>query len=1051
MLEAPIQRGKLVTVIVLITCVLGIAAARLIPVQMIPDLDVRTISVVTQWAGATPQDIEKEILIEQERYLRNIPNLSRMESSAETGRASIELEFPFGVDINETLIEVSNALSQVPSYPLNVDEPSIRSSSFSQNAFMYFGVVPLKGNPLNLDVDMIRDFVEDNVRVRMERVSGVSEVELRGGAERQLQIHVDPERLAQRGLTLTDVRDAIRQCNRDTSAGDLDDGRQRFLIRTLGRFESEEELRDLIVARRGNADIRLRDVADIRLDHFEVRQISIVNGERSVSLAVKREPDSNVIDIKYAMLLVVEELREQVLAPNGLDMVIVGDDVRYVEASVASVVKNLMLGALLAALVLYLFLRTGRGTLIGLMGMPVCIIAAFLGLLIFGRTINVISLAGIAFAIGMTVDNTIVVLESIEQARRRGLPALRAAVEGVRDVWTAVLASSATTILVFAPVLLVREEAGQIYSDIAIAISVAIFASMLFALGVVPAACAHFGIGGDKGRAQTAPRLLDMSAWLIATRRRRGATLLTVVLVTLGGAWWLMPAAEYLPEGEEPKAFTTMTAPPGYSLSAMIEIQEEVRALLSRAIVAEPAAFDRGDLSVPALKYYSLRTSPGGLWVMSEPKREADLEAMMSSLTTLFESYQGMRAFSGRGSIISSSQGGTRAVNLDIAGPDMGTLYQTAQHAYRRAEALFEEPQIDSRPASLSLDQPLLQVRPRWSRLAEVGFTAESFGFSVASLSDGAFVDEYFVDDDKVDIFLYSSAGQEQTPDNLAGLPLLTPAGNVVPLNALADIVSTIDSDSLRRIDGRRTVTLSVIPPRSVALETAVGRIRGTLLPRMQAEGEIPAGVDISISGAADQLDATRESLSSNFLVAIALIYLLMVAIFAHWGFPLVILATVPLGMAGGLVGLVAVNGTGTLLQSLGLPAITQPFDMITMLGFIILLGTVVNNPILIVEETRRALHGRGLSVQEAVLHAVSTRLRPILMSTATTVFGLAPLVFLPGAGTELYRGVGVVVLTGILLSTGITLSFLPCLLVTLLGWRTGPAGAQALSQPPSR
>src|SRR6056297_418174 len=240
MLEAPINNGKLLSVLVLIVCVLGIAAARLIPVQMIPDLDVRTISVVTQWAGATPQDIEKEILVEQERYLRNIPNLARMESTAETGRASIEMEFPFGVNVNETLIEVANALSQVPAYPINVDQPSIQSSSFSQNAFMYFGVTPLPGNPLDLDIDMISDFVDDNVRMRMERVSGVSEVELSGGAERQLQIHVDAARLAQRGIGMTDVRDAVRQRNRDTSGGDLDDGRQRYLVRTVGRFESEQ-------------------------------------------------------------------------------------------------------------------------------------------------------------------------------------------------------------------------------------------------------------------------------------------------------------------------------------------------------------------------------------------------------------------------------------------------------------------------------------------------------------------------------------------------------------------------------------------------------------------------------------------------------------------------------------------------------------------------------------------------------------------------------------------------------------------------------------------
>jgi len=271
MLEAPIKNGKLLTVIVLIIVVLGLAAAQRIPVQMIPDLDVRTISVITGWPGATPQDIEKEILIEQERYLRSVPNLARMESLADTGQASIQLEFPFGVDVNETLIEVSNALSQVSNYPENVDQPRLYSSSFSENAFMYFAVTPLPGNPLALDMDMVTDFIDDDVRPRMERVPGVSEVQMRGGASRQIQIHVDPAKLAQRGLSLTDVRDAIRERNRDTSAGDLDDGKRRYFIRTMGRFKDVDSLKELILAHQNNTDIKLKDVADVSLDHYEVR------------------------------------------------------------------------------------------------------------------------------------------------------------------------------------------------------------------------------------------------------------------------------------------------------------------------------------------------------------------------------------------------------------------------------------------------------------------------------------------------------------------------------------------------------------------------------------------------------------------------------------------------------------------------------------------------------------------------------------------------------------------------------------------------------------
>ena len=341
----------------------------------------------------------------------------------------------------------------------------------------------------------------------------------------------------------------------------------------------------------------------------------------------------------------------------------------------------------------------------------------------------------------------------------------------------------------------------------------------------------------------------------------------------------------------------------------------------------------------------------------------------------------------------------------------------------------------------MSLDQPLIQIRPRWNRLAELGFDASDFGFAVAALSDGAFVDEFFMLDDKVDIFLFSGAGTNQTLQQLAQAPVLTPQGAVLPLNALADLVEVADSASLRRVDGRRTVTLYIIPPREVALETAVARVQDELVPQLQRAGDIASGVNLSISGAADQLDATKAALGGNFAIALLLIYLLLVAIFTHWGYPLFILATVPLGLAGGLVGLALINGLGDLLNLLGLPGISQPFDMITMLGFLILLGTVVNNPILIVDQSRKNLQQQGCDVIEAVTAAVATRLRPILMSTTTTIFGLAPLVFIPGAGTELYRGVGIIVLTGLLCSTIIALTFLPALLVTVMQWQQRRVG----------
>lgn len=1037
MLEAMLKRGTLMTVIVLIIAVLGTLAALRIPVQMIPDLEVRSISVETRWPGATPQDVEKEILIEQEEYLRSVPNLARMLSSASTGRADIDLEFPFGTDIDDALIQVSNALSQVPRYPENVDEPSLSSSSFSSNAFMYYRVVPLPGNPLSVDTDLMRDYIEDNVRTRMERVAGVSQVSVWGGAERQVQIIVDPQKLAQRGISLVQVRDAVRARNRDYSGGDVDTGKRRYLLRTMGRFDSVESLGELIIADRGDSLTRLRDVAEMRLDHSEIRGLSFSNGQPGLSLAVRREPGSNVIEIKRQMLPTVEEINRDVLEPVGLQMFLTSDDARYVEESIANVWQNLAIGALLACCVLYFFLRSLPATLIAVAGLPLCTVAAFIGLQLGDRTINVISLAGVAFAMGMTLDNTIVVLENIERLRRQGLSRFDAALAGVREVWPALLASTMTTVLVFAPVLFIAQEAGQLYSDVAIAISAAILTSMLVAISIVP------GLAAQVGLRSTADTTGKISAWvsrgigaIIANPLSRGVTVGGVLAVTLGLAWLLTPAAEYLPEGEEPKTFSVMIAPPGYSLQEMAVIGTELQEQLQPFVDQDPADYDSGASAVPAIRVLNMSISPGSLRIIAETKDPSQINALMDAIDERFRAYPGMRAFSSRGSIISSNDGGTRSVNLDISGPDLAQIYAVAEAAYQRAEQAFDGPRIGSNPSSLVLGQPLIQLRPRWDRLAEVGLSAQSLGYTVAALSDGAFVDEFLFNNDKIDIYLYGPELNAQSLSAIPDLPIYTPSGAILPLHALADIVETVDTETLRRVNGRRTVTLNVIAPRSVPLETAVQTVRTDVVRALFDEGLVPPGVSIDFSGASDQLDATRQALSGNFLVAIVLCYLILVAIFVHWGYPLLILTTVPLGIAGGIIGLALLN-----------LFVTQPFDMITMLGFLILVGTVVNNPILLVDQALRFRRDGEHGVIEAVTAAVQARLRPMLMSTTTTLFGLAPLVFIPGAGVELYRGVGAIVLFGLLFSLAVSLTFLPALLTSVLQFA---ATRKAATQSPA-
>lgn len=1043
MFEAMVKHGILIAVATLIVSVLGIVAAVKIPVQMIPDLDVRTVSIRTTWPGATPQDIEKEILIEQEEHLRSVPGLQRIVSSASFGRAEIELEFPFGINIDDILIEVLNALSRVPSYPNNVDEPRIYATSFSANSFMYFRVMPLPGNPRSLDMISMEDFIRDHVAARMETVPGVSEISVYGGATRQIQILVDPARLAERNLTVAQVRQAIQQRNRDISGGEIESGKRRYLLRTIGRFRDLEDLEKLIIDSRGDALIRLGEVAKIRLGHFEINRYSYTDGSPVIGMSVRRQAGSNVIDIKRAMMPEVAAINEEVLEPAGMQMRLVADDVGYVEASIFNVWTNLLIGAVLATVVMFLFLRSAKVTLIGVMGIPICTIAAFLGLLMAGRTINVISLAGVAFAIGMTLDNSIVVLESIELAWRRGLDRWQAAIEGVRKVWPAVLASTLTTVLVFVPIVFIVEEAGQLYSDVAIAISASIIASMLVAIAVIPAATAHaMRSSADRSFTVTGgwnERMIKGVEWLISKRTHQLGVIAAVIGICGAIILYLTPPAEYLPEGEEPKLFASMSPPTGYNLETMARIGEEIQQYFLPFLDHNPGQFDSGESEVPAMAYFNLSIQATSLRIIAEPKDPRHIKPLMDAIDRKYQTYVGMRSFVSRGSIITSNTGGTRSINLDISGPSLEPIYEVARRAERRAKEVFERPRVRADPASLTLSQPLVEIKPNWERLAETGMSNTDLGFTIAALTDGAFVDEFFLDDDKIDVYLYSSAGTRASLETLDRLPVYTPAKAVVPLASLARVEESVDTSNIRRVDGKRTVTLGIIPPDNIALETGLEIVRRDIVAHLQNSGAIPSNVKILISGASDQLQATRESLSANYLVALIIIYLILVAIFSHWGYPLLIMTTIPLGIASGLVGLWLLNQVGSWLPALGYPAVSQSFDMITMLGFLILMGTVVNNPILIVHQAMVNVREYNMAAQQAVRDAVAIRLRPIAMTTLTTVCGLAPLVLIPGEGTELYRGVGVVVLCGLVGTAIVTLTFLPALLMAVLFFKSTP------------
>ena len=1042
-----IENSVIVTVAMLIICLLGVVSMFNVPVQMIPDLDVRVIRVSTSWPGATPQDIEKEIIIEQEDYLGRVPSLERLTSTAETGHGRVELEFPSGIDINEALINVNNALSQVPGYPENVDEPTIVTRSFSDNSFLHYRAIPLPGNPKNIDMPLMLDFIEDHVVPAIERVPGVSEASTWGGRERQVKVYIDPVKLAERELSLIDVRNAIRARNRDVSGGDLDSGKRRYLLRTKGRFNSLVELQDMVIAQRGNAFIRLRDVGYAEMSGAEIRSYSYLNEQPNIGLGVRRELGSNVIETMDMVQAKVKELNNGLLKEKGFSLAMTSDDVGYVKNAISVVWQNLLIGAILATLVLFLFLRSWSATAVGAIGIPVCTIASFLGLLLCGRTINVISLAGVAFAIGMTLDNSIVVLENIYRHMAGGKPRLQATLDGVKEVWTAVLASTLTTVFVFIPIVFIKEEAGQLYSDIAIAVTASIVMSMVVAITVVPAACSRFLSPMAVDRPSRLNRIYRLGQYigdrimafvemLMHGSRRRVVLVAGVITVAIVIQYFLTPAAEYLPEGEESKVFVSLTAPPGYNVEEMHQIYKELNSYLLQFVNEDPKKFEQGQIDFPPLQYVYGRASSNRIFFLLHAVDMSQADALVDAISKKTAEIPGMKAFATRGSIFASNSGGTRSINVDISGSDLPQLFDAGFKAYVRANEIFENPRVRLDPSSLTMGQPFLEIHPDWERAAELGIDADDLGYTIWAYSDGAYVDEFFFGDDKIDMYLYSTQGGIENPDDINHIMLYSTRGGIVPLNAVASVEETVNTETIRRVDGSRTITLSIIPPADIPLETGVEIVERDLIQWMKDSGAAGGDTFMQLSGASDLLKATREALAGNFLVAVLIAYLLMVAIFSNWGYPLLIMTTVPIGISGGIVGLWLLNVVGSHLDLLGFSEVRQSFDMITMLGFLILIGTVVNNPILIVDRTVRNMQQAGMKPREAVLASTRERLRPIMMSMITTVCGLSPLVFNPGAGTELYRGLGAIVLFGLLFSSIITLSFMPSLLSLILEWR---------------
>lgn len=1015
-----IRRPVTVTVSVILLCLFGILSVLGLPIQLTPDITIPTISVRTDWPGATPVELETDVVERQEEALKSLPGLVTMKSEIRGNTATINLELEVGASLQEALVRVNNLLSQVPSYPDAVRNPIVATADSTGPPMVIMAIQDINGG----DVAQFGTFVKDKVQPLFERVPGVSSLRVSGGRDEEIHVDIDPTQLAARGLTVSQVAAALRAELRDLSGGDFTLGKRRYLVRTQVQPSEAADLANTVLAHTAaGTPIRLSDVGEVRQSLRKTDGIGILNGTPSISLLLFREAGSNVLEVTRQVHEVMARVQRDLLEAENLKIEVTSDQVGYIEGALDTVKDNLLIGAVLAILVLLLFLRSIAASAVVAIAIPVCIIGAALGMSLAGRTVNIVSLAGMAFAVGMVIDNSIVVLEAIDTWRARARTVAGASLAGAQEVWGALVASTFTTIAVFVPILTWQDEVGELLRDVAVAIAASVSISLIVSVIVVPSFSNVLLRSRASRETEEEMKVGPLAAFFGGIVRALIRNPLISMVFAIGAVVGIaslglsrIPPMEYLPVGNRDVVFGSIIPPPGYSVDEVLDIGHDLYSQLAPHINNDVGG-------EPNLKRMFFFGSPDNIFmgtVSNDKDRMGDVVQLVrkAQLTV-----PGSFSFAAQAALFGRSLGGGRAIEIELLSADQIGTTLFAQKVMGAIMGAIPKVQVRPIP-NLDYGAPEYHVRPDRARIHELGLNPADVGLVVDTYIDGAIIAELTQPGQpKRDVLLRAAGVRLDTPEQLADAPVPTPGGHFVPLSELATIQETLGPTIIQHIERQRGLILQVTPPDDLALESAVDILRDDIITPLLAEGDAPSDLSVNYSGTAGHLEDAQGRLGVALLLAMLISYLLLAALFESWLAPIAIMTSVPLAGTGGVLGLELVNRTIT----------NQPLDMMTALGFIILIGTVVNNAILVVDGALIRLR-EGQDLIRATVEAVQRRLRPIAMTTTTSLAGLMPLVVMPGSGSELYRGVGAVVLGGLSLATFLTIFVVPAAFCTL--WR---------------
>jgi multidrug efflux pump subunit AcrB len=995
-----------VAVGIAVTILFGIFALYNLPIQLFPDIDRPQIGIETDWRAETPREVESQLVQPEEDVLQGIAGLQEMDGYANNGGGYVTLTFALGTDMKNTLVDVIGRLNRLPPLPADVQKPFVQlaSNQDSNATLLYVFMQKLPGN--SRDVNSYEPFLKNVIIPRFEAVPGVGSAQINsnGGTE-ELDIVFDPMRAAELGIQIPKMAQQISG-SEDVSGGTIDVGRRQYSLEYRGRY-SVADLKNLVLEWRDGKPVHLGDIANVHIGRSKMQGFAYQDGNPALGINIFRASGANVLATVNAVKAELQRINDGPAKQQGVVFAYSFDPSHFINQAMGMVTSDLVIGIVLAVGVLWFFMREWRGTIIISSAIPICLCAVIILLSLAGRTLNVVSLAGLAFATGMVLDAAIVAFENILRLRERGMPAAEAAQTGTDQVWGALLASTATNVAIFVPVIFLKDVEGQLFADLSLTIAFAVFVSLIVAITVVPVSSMLF--------LKTHPKVGDLTRvwksitnyvmWLTDTPLKRQFWIAGLILGSIAGTWLLLPSLQYLPQVKRAAIDGFLQYPSG----ATVEFADKE---IARPIIDRLQPYMTGKKQPKLLNYFVKMDGPGFMDMAVRVPNDEDFPKIEKIVRSeVIRDLPDTQAFAQMGSLFGGfDQGG--GISINIQSNDQEAMRAAAKKGFALLTKKFPDAVVNTNP-TLDYDQPQLKLVPNDRSIAEVGWSRLDVADIAQTLGEGMYVGQRY--DGEKQLFLILKSVPLGSAEAVSGAPMATPNGGVVSFSHLVNIQHTLAPSGTYRLNRRRTFALNFQPPRGVALQDAMRVIRHDIEPEIRKL--LPAEGNITYGAAADHLDNALWNMGKNFALAVLILFLIMAALFKSMWDSAIATIALPLGMVGGMAA----------LRVLGL-FVFQPLDLLTMIGFIIVLGLVVNNTILLVARTRQA-EAEGMSRVDAVRSSLETRLRPIFSSTLTAVFGMLPLVFVPGPGAEIYRGLGAVIVGGILVSHVFTLVLMPAML----------------------